>query len=194
MRRFDRDGDLITATMEPAEVELLGSLVDQLLAMLRDSDPRDEPADEDGAGEDDPFALWARDLAADPDEPEVPDDPALQRLFPNAYPHDPEASSDFRRFTQGDMWQSKIAAAETVHQALAATDAGTRPVQIGPDQVDAWLKCLTNLRLVLAARLGISDMESAERAAAVSDDDPRAFMISVYEWLGFAQETLVDAL
>ena len=52
MRRFDRDGDLITATMEPAEVELLGSLVDQLLAMLRDSDPRDEPADEDGAGED----------------------------------------------------------------------------------------------------------------------------------------------
>lgn len=194
MRRFDRDGELITTTMDPAEVDLLGSLVDQLLAMLRDSDPRDDGGEADQADDDDPFALWARDLAADPDEPEVPDDPALQRLFPNAYPHDPEASSDFRRFTQGDMWQSKIAAAETVRSVLDRTESGTRPVQITPDQTDAWLKCLTNLRLVLAARLGITDTESAERVAAVSDDDPRSFMISVYEWLGFAQETLVDAL
>ena len=192
MKRFDRDGDLVTSMMDPSEVELLGSLVGQLLAMLRDSDPRDDTTAGDGA--DDPFALWARDLAADPDQPELPDDPALQRMFPNAYPHDPEASSDFRRFTQGDMWQSKIAAAEVVERALADTEAGTRRVEIRPDQVDAWLKCLTNLRLVLAARLGIEDSESAERVAAVTDDDPRAFMISVYEWLGFAQETLVDAL
>lgn len=193
MRRFDRDGDLVTTTMDPAEVELLDSLLDQLLAMLRDSDPRG-PADDAAADADDPFALWARDLAADPDEPEVPDDPALQRMFPNAYPHDPQASSDFRRFTQGDMWQSRIAAAEVVRQGLAETAGGSRPVRIRPDQVDPWLKCLTSLRLVLAARLGIEDAESAERVAAVSDDDPRAFMISVYEWLGFAQETLVDAL
>jgi len=124
----------------------------------------------------------------------VPDDPALQRMFPDAYPHDPQASSDFRRFTQGDMWQSRIAAAEVVRQGLAETAGGSRPVRIRPDQVDPWLKCLTSLRLVLAARLGIEDAESAERVAAVSDDDPRAFMISVYEWLGFAQETLVDAL
>lgn len=193
MRRFDRDGDLVTTTMDPAEVELLDSLLDQLLAMLRDSDPRGS-ADDAAADADDPFALWARDLAADPDEPEVPDDPALQRMFPNAYPHDPQASSDFRRFTQGDMWQSRIAAAEVVRQGLAETAGGSRPVRIRPDQVDPWLKCLTSLRLVLAARLGIEDAESAERVAAVSDDDPRAFMISVYEWLGFAQETLVDAL
>ena len=26
------------------------------------------------------------------------------------------------------------------------------------------------------------------------DDDPRAFMVSVYDWLGFAQETLIAAL
>lgn len=192
MRRFERDGDVMVTTMQPSEVELLGSLIDQMLAMLRDSDPREDTAGD--TDDDDPFTLWARDLAADPDEPEIPDDPALQRLFPNAYPHDPEASSDFRRFTQGDMWQSKIVAAVTVQQALTDTEAGTLPLQIGPDQVEAWLKCLTNLRLVLAARLGIEDSESAERVASLSDDDPRAFMVSVYEWLGFAQETLVDAL
>ena len=26
------------------------------------------------------------------------------------------------------------------------------------------------------------------------DDDPRAYMVSVYDWLGFAQETLIAAL
>ena len=49
MKRFDRDGDLVTSMMDPSEVELLGSLVGQLLAMLRDSDPRDDTTAGDGA-------------------------------------------------------------------------------------------------------------------------------------------------
>ena len=30
--------------------------------------------------------------------------------------------------------------------------------------------------------------------AELPDDDPRSFMVSVYDWLGFAQETLISAL
>ncbi|MDX6322618.1 MAG: hypothetical protein QOF52_2476, partial [Propionibacteriaceae bacterium] len=38
------------------------------------------------------------------------------------------------------------------------------------------------------------DAESADELAELPEDDPRAFMVSVYDWLGFAQETLVTAL
>ena len=30
--------------------------------------------------------------------------------------------------------------------------------------------------------------------AELPDEDPRSFMVSVYDWLGFAQETLIAAL
>lgn len=33
-----------------------------------------------------------------------------------------------------------------------------------------------------------------ERWEALDDDDPRAYVHHVYEWLGFVQETLVRAL
>lgn len=204
MRGFRRDGDVVTTTMDADEVELLDSLAGQLVAMLLDEDEDDEDEDDEDEGrddqgrvlavDDDPFAFWARDLADDPDEPEVPDDPAVARLFPNAYPHDPRAASEFRRFTQGDLQQAKIDSALTVRAALAATDSGRRPLRIPVAEVNTWLKFFTNVRLVFAARLGIDDLESAERIASVPPEDPRAFMISVYEWLGFAQETLVTAL
>jgi hypothetical protein len=50
------------------------------------------------------------------------------------------------------------------------------------------------VRLAVATRLGITDAETAERLADLPDDDPRSFLVSVYDWLGFAQETMVNAL
>lgn len=60
------------------------------------------------------------------------------------------------------------------------------------DAVLAWLRCLTDLRLALAERLeiGDEDMSAYER---LDEDDPRAGMYAVYSWLGYLQETLVDA-
>ena len=50
------------------------------------------------------------------------------------------------------------------------------------------------MRIAVATRLGITDAESAEELSQLPDDDPRAFMASVYDWLGFAQETMISAL
>ena len=46
----------------------------------------------------------------------------------------------------------------------------------------------------MAVRLGISDADSADELADLPEDDPRAFMASIYDWLGFAEETLISAL
>ena len=50
------------------------------------------------------------------------DDPVLRRLFPNAYPHDADASSDFRRFTERGLRDGKAGAAALIIDTLE--DAG----------------------------------------------------------------------
>lgn len=187
MRRFKRRGEAITTKFSEYEIEMLTSLVVQLDELLSDGAPEQPVSD-------DPFELWAADLQTDPDAPEISDDPVLQRLFPNPYPHDAEASSDFRRFTERDQRQRKITDARVVADALAATDGGRHAVVISLDQAPSWLKTLAALRLSLATRLGIDDEEAMADLAALPDEDPRALMYSVFEWLGFAQETLVGCL
>lgn len=190
MKKFKRSRGVISSHLEPYEIELLESLVGQLVEMVDDGSTSADNTPES----DDPFELWARDLQVDPDQPEEPEDPVLQRLFPNAYPHDSAASSDFRRFTERDQRQRKLDAATVVLADLAATHNGAEPLRIDSDQVDPWLKTLTSLRLSLAARLGIDDDDSSDELHELSDADPRSFMVSVYDWLGFAQETLIHAL
>lgn len=193
MERFRRDGDDITTQLDADEVDLLDSLVTQLVAMLEDNNPSADQPEAD-ADADDPFAFWARDLESDPDAPEEPDDPALRLLFPTAYPHDAQAASDFRRFTQSDLYDAKLAAAQVVRGDLAATQQGQHRLTITPERVDPWLKALTSLRLVLGSRLGIADSDGAEQLEDLDEDDPRIFAASVFSWLGFMQETLVEAL
>jgi hypothetical protein len=60
--------------------------------------------------------------------------------------------------------------------------------------VDAWLRTLTSVRLALATQLGITDAEAADRLVELPMEDPRTFMVSVYDWLGFAEETMISAL
>lgn len=192
MKKFVRHGKIISSHLSSYETSLLTSLCNQLTEMLVEAITDPPPIAEEQS--DDPFALWARDLAVEPEEPQLPDDPAIQRLFPNAYPNDASASSDFRRYTARDLRDKKLASVRVVLADLAATQHGAYPVKIDAQGVDAWLKTLTNLRLSVATRLGITDAQTADELAQVPDDDPRAFMYSVYEWLGFAQETLVGAL
>nr|WP_275588508.1 DUF2017 domain-containing protein [Microlunatus panaciterrae] len=181
---------MLSTQLTSYEVDLLRSLVGQLVDMVSEGMP--EPLEVEES--DDPFARWAQDLQSDPDQPEMPEDPVLQRLFPNAYPHDPEASSDFRRYTERDLRAKKIAESQVVLRALEETENGARELQIRHEEVEEWLRTLTNLRLAVATRLGITDAESADELAELPEDDPRAFMMSVYDWLGFAQETMINAL
>lgn len=191
MKRFHRKRGMITTQLSGYEVELLSSLVVQLVELVSDGEPEGfVPA----AAAADPFEQLVQDLQADPDEPEISDDPVIRRLFPNAYPHDAAASSDFRRFTERDLKSKKVTEAKVVLAGLSGTDLGVRDLRIPSGEADAWLRTLTSVRLAVAARLDITDSESAERLAELPDDDPRSFLVSVYDWLGFAQETLISAL
>ena len=192
MRKFARKRGMITTQLSAYEVELLTSLVRQLVELVSDGEPAGfgtraaEPADA--------FDALVADLQPNADEPEISEDPVLKRLFPSAYPNDAAAASDFRRFTERDLRVQKVTEAQVVLDRLEATDLGAHDLKIPREETDAWLRTLTSVRLAVATRLGISDAETAERLADLPEDDPRSFLVSVYDWLGFAQETMVNAL
>ena len=191
MKKFVRRRGVLTTALSPYEVELLTSLVRQVVDLVSDGEPEDFATPDPSA---DPFEALTAGLQADPDEPEVSDDPVLRRMFPNAYPHDADASSDFRRFTERGLRTTKVTDARVVLEDLTGTAEGGVDLRVRPEHVEAWLRTLTAVRLAVATRLGVTDTESAERLSELDESDPRSYMVSVYDWLGFAQETMVGAL
>lgn len=118
------------------------------------------------------------------DERDLADDPAVARLFPNAYPDDDAAAAEFRRYTRDGLIERKTANSGRISAALTgASDDGR--LTVDRDDVEHWLPALTDLRLVLAERLGIR-----------RDDDPVPAneLGDVYQWLGELQWSLVEAL
>jgi hypothetical protein len=130
-----------------------------------------------------------------------PDDPVLARLFPTAYPDNAEAAAEFRRFTEGALRDGKANGAATVIDTLE--EAGLPPelteegltidVEMDRATAETWLRSFTDIRLALATRLGVEE-DDDEVWAALPDDDPRSQAHDIYQWVGYLQETLVDAL
>lgn len=187
--RHRRSGRVI-ATFTGFEADLLRSLAGQLVELLRN-----EAAVPDDSR--DPFEAMM-DFTGPTAEPE---DPVLARLFPSAYRDDDEASSEFRRFTEGSLRDGKAAAASLVIDTLE--EAGLPPqlgddglmidVELDPDAARTWMRSFTDVRLALATRLGIEEGDE-EYWFSLPDDDPRAQAHDIYDWVGYLQETLVDAL
>lgn len=171
-------GGRIVLKVDDVDRGLLTAVVSQLVELIT---PEADPF----AAEPDPLAAMVG-IEADA---ERPDDPALGRLFPDAYPDDDEASGEFRRFTQKSLRDLKTAHAQTVLDALAV---GGAKVEVPRDDVQAWLGALNDVRLALGSRLGITE-ENHELFALLDEDDPVFALYSLYDWLTFLQETLVQA-
>ena len=187
--RHRRSKHLI-ATFSGFEADLLRSLAAQLVELLRNEAavPRDDR---------DPFEAMM-DFSGPTAEP---DDPVLARLFPTAYPDDEEASSEFRRFTEGTLRDGKAKAAITIIDGLE--EAGLPPelaeeglmidVELDQATAETWMRSFTDLRLALATRLEVEEGDEAYWHS-LPEDDPRAQAHDIYEWVGYLQETIVDAL
>jgi hypothetical protein len=185
--RHRRTGACV-ATFSAFEADLLRSLAAQLVELLRN--------EEAIPGQVDPF----EELMDFSGPTTAPEDPVLARLFPSAYPDDEEAAADFRRFTEGHLRNGKAAAAATVIDTLEEAGLPAEPedglfidVELDERTAMTWLRSFTDMRLAIATRLGIEDDDDAERWEQLPDDDPRGQVYQVYQWVGFLQETLVEA-
>ncbi|WP_432150554.1 DUF2017 domain-containing protein [Streptomyces sp. bgisy029] len=185
--------------LDEVEISILRSLAVQLLELIG---PGDEPAD----GEDPLAALFAE----GPSKP--PSDPALARLFPDAYggpdgsaPEEKsedelrELSAEFRRFTENDLRSRKredaLAVVRTL-DALTPVGDGGAVLTLTAVECRSWLGSLNDLRLTIGTRLEVSDEDEGEDGSLyrLPDSDPRKPMVMAYLWLGALQETLVETL
>ena len=185
-----RRGGGAVATFNGFEADLLRSLASQLVELLRN-----EMAAPSG-GEDPLEELL--DFSGPTTEPE---DPVLARLFPTAYPDDAEAAGEFRRFTEGTLRDHKARGAGDIIEMLE--EAGlpreldqnglTVDVELDASESLTWLKSFTDIRLALATRLGVEEGDE-DYWEQLPDEDPRAHVYDIYQWVGYLQETLVDSL
>lgn len=200
---FEATGDGGAAiALDEVEISILRSLTVQLLELVG---PGEEPA----GGADPLDAL----LTDGPSEP--PSDPALARLFPDAYGSGPDrapeeegseehrASAEFRRFTENDLRTRKREDGLAVVRTLDSLtpdppgprggSAGGAVLTLKPEESRQWLGALNDLRLVIGTRLEVTDEDGSE-LYSLPDEDPRKPMVMAYLWLGGLQETLVETL
>ncbi|WUH93354.1 DUF2017 domain-containing protein [Streptomyces sp. NBC_00433] len=163
--------------LEDGEISILRSLVVQLLELVG---PGPAAADADA----DPLAEL---FAEGPSKP--PEDPALARLFPDAYEEQADAS-EFRRFTENDLRARKRDDALTMVRCL---DRGGPVIQLTPEESRQWLGTMNDLRLTIGAYLDITE-DDDNGLYHLPDDDERKPMVVAYLWLGALQESLVETL
>jgi hypothetical protein len=197
---FRRSRGRVSARFTAAQAVILRNLVSQVAELMgtaadpgaADPDAPGSPPAQGAAGPGE-SALSIEELAAaigaaGPTSP--PEDPVLARLLPDAYRDDPEAAGEFRRYTEQGLRSGKVAAAQTVLDTLPA---GGGHVRLGPEDAQAWLRALNDVRLAIGTVLGITEDYEAEMEAA-SWADPRSAYLEVYHWLGYVQDSLVRAL
>ena len=196
--RFKRTPDgQIVAGFDAVEAQVLRIYVRQIRQLL-------ELEDEDFGEPVDPLEELTG-LHTGPG-PGRPTDPALVRLLPDAYgpggatgddgqPEESEEAdernnAEFRRLTERDLREGKIADADALLGAV--TDSGGKVV-LDEEQAQMWLRTLNDVRLALGTHLGVTEDAPGE-FDRLPLDDPRTQAYEAYVWLSILQESLLSAL
>jgi len=136
-----------------------------------------------------------------------PSDPAILRLLPNAAPTDREVAAEFRRLTDGELRDTKVRRLRRIWDQLST---GSDEWVVPADEALATAAALTDVRLVLASRLGLKGDDDADRLhheidlathaletddeGALPIDHERVWLGMLYQALTWLQGTLVDYL
>jgi hypothetical protein len=126
------------------------------------------------------------------DDGRAPGDPVLQRWFPTAYPDDPAAAAEFRRFTADDLTRAKRDSAVTALETLDDPGADGERL-LPPETALSWLASLNDIRMALGVRLGLV-AAPGEDPLDPDELDPEDPVAVLYDWLTWLQETLVRSM
>jgi hypothetical protein len=110
-------------------------------------------------------------------------DPSLRRLFPPAYDDDADERA-YRDLMEGELLNGR-------REALDLLVRTADQKRLTPEEAEAWLRALNDLRLVLGTRLDVQENTLLDQ---LRPDDPRAQGLAIYGYLSWIQEQLVAAL
>jgi len=181
MKLLPKSSGGLLLVLERDEAAMLDQLVEQLIQLMQSHS---------GTALD-PDPLFAS-LEVGGSE-ELPDDPALARLFPDAYEGNVDAAQ-FRRVTEQGLLNRKLQDAMDVTSALGlggrVPDADAEPVEVDVTSatLPAWVRTITALRLAIAARIGLEAAE--DHARLLSDEETRGTVL-VFDWLAAILESVL---
>ncbi|MCP3912922.1 MAG: DUF2017 family protein [Actinomycetia bacterium] len=108
---------------------------------------------------------------------------AVRRLFPTAYPDDPQRDAGYQVFARQELIEKRLANLEALEETL---DDET----IDEETLAFWMGTLNDLRLVLGTALDVTEDEDPVIDPSEPDDVPKA----IYHVLGVMLEEVVVAL
>lgn len=210
-RRADQ---LLMCRLEGEEKAIIAQVAQEVSDLLRQDLglAEESPAVRRAADSDDPLERLEAEFAAR--EARSPRDSAVQRLLPDAS-EDPQIAAEFRRLGQSALVSEKLECLGSVMSAIDTSGSGAGEVVLDEESAIAWARALTDMRLVLADRLGVQrdgDFETLqmlqdigervqedtahERPAAQTEDGAATpdVVAAIYELLSWLQESLVRAL
>ena len=140
--------------------------------------------------------------------PDAPADPALARLLPPMSADDVELAAELRGLTEQSLRDTKVGHLQQVWRELRVPGGPDGAVVVRGGTERAWLSALTDVRLVLAARLGVEDDADAEAVYARAqlgpmrsgeparsrEDEVTDALATMYAALTWWQESLLEAL
>lgn len=203
MRAFRRERGAYVAELDATERGVFAAVVADVVDLLGGGRLEERSADEPSpAPETTTLGVTMRTQEIEP-----PDDDAVRRLLPDASIDDDEVAAEFRRLTEDDLRRVKVDRLVWLWDALVRGSGDGWPsdaLVVPGEQGSAVAATLTDLRLVLADRLGLHADEDAEslyvelEEDSGEDDDPqvevRRYLGTVYVTLSWLQESLMDAL
>ncbi|MGH2735156.1 MAG: DUF2017 family protein [Actinomycetota bacterium] len=139
---------------------------------------------------DDQEAAMMRDLAdqlRDIVKGDDASDPVVGRFYPPAH-EVPEEDRKYRDLVGSELKNGKARALESVQLSLG--DSGPVTVSLGEDEIDPWLTTLTDMRLAIGTRMDVTEEKMNEQ---LDPNDPDAAPLSVLHWLGWIQQSLIEA-
>ena len=113
----------------------------------------------------------------------------LRRLFPAAYHDHAEHEAEYQRLVHEDLASTRLASLVTVGEVLGR-DPGSDELELGEDDLDALMRALNDLRLVIGTLLDVSEDTDAGDAGP---DDPDFGRFQLYGYLGWLLEGIVQA-
>lgn len=190
MHAFRRTRTGYATRMDATERTIVGSVVRDVAELLGQGVGEERGEAAPAPEQDLPVLQWNE---PDPAAARLPQDPALARLLPPAS-EDDGVAAELRHLTEESIRSAK---GERLRRVWWDLQAGEDDIRVPADQAMAWAGALTDVRLVLAQRLGVEDAEAAERleeVASTSDDEVSRALATLYLALSWLQESLVEAM
>lgn len=121
-------------------------------------------------------------LAEELEELQSTDRPETRRLFPTAYPDDPERDAGYQVFARDQLIEKRREAVAIIRKTATAQT-------LTAEELGAWMGVLNDLRLVLGTMLDVSEDDYE-----IDMESPDADSRLLYGYLGEVVHHMVEAL